>query len=752
MYTKRGVLSWRMKTSFLTRKTAPRHLFSVFIMKNKISLLLVMLLAVIVSCDYAFAQNIGFVQANGSQLELNGQTFYFSSSNQYYLFYKSQNMIDEIFFDAKGLGINVLRTWGACEGVWKDGYSFQPSPGLYDENTFRKMDYIIYKANQNDVRLIIPLVDNWSNFGGMDKYVEWSPTASSHDEFYTDTYCKQRYKDYVNYFLNRTNSITGVVYKNDPTILIWELANEPRCQSDPTGSKLQAWIDEMAAYVKSIDPIHLVSTGEEGWYKIDGATDWKYNGSQGTDFIRNHQSLYIDVCTFHLYPNDNGMTENDALTWIQEHTSDAHNVAGKPIYAGEFGWKADRSSRSYGTAALYDFFEDKEGFSVDWGYRSIKRVSNPSYDGNGSLRFTANLTSSQWSAGGKKDYSAPQNYSAYDYLSAWIYVPAGAPNDLYAELYVKSTNSLKWADGDDVTLIPGQWVQVKIASARIAAWGGTASDIRQIGIQVKRRNTNYSGYVYYDLFEGNTAQTGNPQMDTRNRIYAEWYNGFDVQNTDGAGFWILSGYQDDGTLYPDYDWYTIYYPEDTGTSAVVQNFSSKMQSKSGLSLAAQASLWDGCEMIGSWVAAVGYSDAIALNLSNSFVNQGSFSFKIDFSSPGRYKAFIENNGANNGGLNEDWSVKSAISFDLYNPGGSTNVDIAISTGNNWDWYESSAQSINSGWNTVTFNLKSNTWKSQFTNWQNTGTIFNLNQIKRLAIGVFGYNTAGSFYVDNVQLY
>lgn len=721
-------------------------------MKNKTPALLAIVLAAVFIGNFALAQNTGFVQANGSQFTLNGKTFYFSSANQYYLFYKSQNMIDGVFNEAKSLGLNVFRTWGACDGVWKDGYSFQPSAGVYDENTFKKMDYIIYRANQNDIRLIIPLVDNWDHFGGMNKYVEWSPTASSHDEFYTDAYCKQWYKGYVNYFLNRINSITGVAYKNDPTIMIWELANEPRCQSDPTGDKLQSWINEMASYIKTIDVIHMVSTGEEGWYKKDGATDWKYNGSQGTDFIRNNKSPYIDVCSFHFYPNDNGMTENDALTWIQEHISDAHSAVGKPVYAGEFGWKVDRSSPYYGTVKLHDFSVNTEGFTVDWGYATLKRVTSPSYDGNGSLRFTANFTASKWNAGGKKDYSTPQNYSGYYYLSAWVYVPVGAPNDLYAELYVKSTGSLKWADGDDVVLIPGRWMQVKISPAQIAAWGGSASDIRQIGIQVKRRNSNYNGYIYYDLFEGDTANTGNSQMDARNRIYADWYNSFDLQNSDGAGFWILSGRQDDGTLYPDYDLYTVYYPEDGATSAVIQNYSRNMQYKSGLFLGNDPNLWDGCENTGSWVPAVGYSDAVALNLSNSFVSQGNFSFKIDYSSPNRNKAFIENNGINNLGINADWSTKSKISFDLYNPGAQATVDLAISTGSSWAWYESLPQPVNAGWNTLVFDLKSSTWKSQATNWQNIGAISNLGQVKRLAIGYFGYSTAGSFYIDNIKLY
>lgn len=103
---------------------------------------------------------------------------------------------------------------------------------------------VIKEASDRDLKLIIVFVNNWDDFGGMNQYAAWSTTTSSHDEFYTDAKCKQWYKDYVNYFLNRENTLTGIKYKDDPTIFAWELANEPRATSDPTGQKVHDWIDE----------------------------------------------------------------------------------------------------------------------------------------------------------------------------------------------------------------------------------------------------------------------------------------------------------------------------------------------------------------------------------------------------------------------------------------------------------------------------------------------------------------------------
>jgi len=276
-----------------------------------------------------------FITTKGVDFYLNNQIYYFSGTNQYYLFYKSQKMVDEVIEAAANMNLNSIRTWGFCDGVSKDGYSFQPSPRVYDEATFKKMDYIIYKASKHNIKLVIPFVNNWDDMGGMLQYAKWAGT-SNHDDFYVHPWIRQVYKDYIQYFLNRTNSITGIVYKNDPTILMWELANEPRRQSN-NGVDFQLWVEEMSQFVKSIDSNHLLSIGDEGFFGDVPNGDWMHNGSQGTDFIKNNQTKTIDVATFHIYPDPWGLNEQQAKKWIEDHIVIAKKVLGKPVYMGEFG-------------------------------------------------------------------------------------------------------------------------------------------------------------------------------------------------------------------------------------------------------------------------------------------------------------------------------------------------------------------------------------------------------------------------------
>ena len=78
-------------------------------------------------------------------------------------------------------------------------------------------------------------------------------------------------KNYVKTLLMRKNTITGVIYSEDPTVFAWELANEPETSANyeinkgiKPGSLVYNWLDEMSAYVKVLAPKHMVSSLHTG--------------------------------------------------------------------------------------------------------------------------------------------------------------------------------------------------------------------------------------------------------------------------------------------------------------------------------------------------------------------------------------------------------------------------------------------------------------------------------------------------------
>jgi mannan endo-1,4-beta-mannosidase len=309
-----------------------------------------------------------FVTRQGSNLLLNGKTFRFAGSNNYYLMYKSRLMVDDVFARAAAAKFTVLRVWGSLDIGNADGSNSVgsgPADGVYlhfwdgtapafndGPNGLARLDYMLWKARQAGIKLIFPLVNNWQDFGGMDQYVRWRG-GSFHDDFYTDPQIRIWYKDWINHLLNRTNTLTGIKYKDDPTVMTWELGNEPRCKGSggyPTSascttSTLVSWADDVTRYIKSVDPKHLVSVGDEGFYCNDPAsTDWTMNCGEGVDTVAFAALPAVDVMSLHLYPDYWGKDLAWTRTWIESHIVAAHRI-GKAVMLGEFGWlnKATRN-------------------------------------------------------------------------------------------------------------------------------------------------------------------------------------------------------------------------------------------------------------------------------------------------------------------------------------------------------------------------------------------------------------------------
>jgi len=318
----------------------------------------------------SFTSAYSYVGINKTQFTLDNHQFYFAGTNNYYLWYAditcsspaaNQGCLIPILDQTKALNLTVIRTWGFGNGQF--GYSFQPAPNIYDEETFAHFDRVIKEASDRNIKLIIPLVNNWEDFGGMCQYVKWCNLTNAslcnsaepypfgignsvHDLFYTNECTKSLYKNYTSYFLNRVNTQTGIKYKDDPTILAWELANEPRARSDKTCVKLNSWIGEMSSYIKSLDSNHLVTTGIDGGYKnkvSNPSWSWWYHGNEGQDFFLNHNWTTIDFATFHYYSDSFG-SEVNVNTWISEHINDSHLILKKPVIFEEFNTKTDRAN------------------------------------------------------------------------------------------------------------------------------------------------------------------------------------------------------------------------------------------------------------------------------------------------------------------------------------------------------------------------------------------------------------------------
>lgn len=352
-------------------------------------------------------QGSDFVKQAGPELRLHGKLFRFAGSNNYYLIYKSQFMVDEVLNAAAAQGFRVIRVWGAIDIGNQDGSNSirGKADGVYTQywggsvpayndgdDGLKHLDYVIYKAGQLGIKLVIPFVNNWNDFGGMDQYVRWRG-GQYHDEFYTDPLIRSWYKDWIAHLLERTNTYNGLKYRNDPTIMTWELANEPRCLSagayprspNCTTQTLIAWADEMSTYIKSIDDKHLVSVGDEGFYCVPNPTDWTENCGEGIDSLAFASLENVDVMSFHLYPDLWGKDVSWGTQWIQRHFQDARALD-KPAMLGEFGLQ-DKSMRnpnyktwtdtvfaSGGAGALYwilsgkqddgSLYPDYDGFTV----------------------------------------------------------------------------------------------------------------------------------------------------------------------------------------------------------------------------------------------------------------------------------------------------------------------------------------------------------------------------------------------------
>ena len=267
---------------------------------------------------------MNLIAVRNGNFDDNGSVFKIVGANNYYAAFATPAMRAAVIYAAQRIGLNVLRSPAFLDSPWRGAYfqSWNPATNRPEVNTrengLQRLDHLIADAEQSGIRLILPLVNHWPDFGGMDQYVKWFH-AKSRDDFYRDPRIREAYKSYTSQILNRENTITGRLYKDEPSILAWELANEPRSKL------LVAWVQEMSPWIKQHDPNHLLAVGDEGHI---------------TEPLL--QVPEIDFGTFHLYPE--ASNQRDPVRSITEHLTAGRN-AGKPMLLEEYGItsKTDRN-------------------------------------------------------------------------------------------------------------------------------------------------------------------------------------------------------------------------------------------------------------------------------------------------------------------------------------------------------------------------------------------------------------------------
>lgn len=329
------------------------------------------LLIAAATCPQTTAQRPVFVSVKDQTFQLNGKPYYFVGTNYWYgsllgLEKDKKRGVERLRTELdflKSNGVTNLRLMAGAEGlgmingVMRVGPPLQPEQGKFDENALDGLDLILSEMGKRRMKAVIFLSNNWEWTGGFQQYLIWNGQASADlltrkpewDElrdvvsrFYSCDPCKASYLKQVRFVMDRTNKFTKKKYLDDPTIMAWELANEPRPMRSGANKLYAEWIRDAAAEIKSRDKNHLVTIGHEGSI-----------GTEGMELFEEvHRDANIDYLTIHIWAKNWGwyasgkMREqfpdvvSKAVAYIDEHVAVARRL-NKPLVIEEFGLPRD---------------------------------------------------------------------------------------------------------------------------------------------------------------------------------------------------------------------------------------------------------------------------------------------------------------------------------------------------------------------------------------------------------------------------
>ncbi|MDO5420023.1 MAG: beta-galactosidase [Bacteroides sp.] len=336
-------------------------------------LLLTVLLFLLGACAPKPAEH-SFIKVNADgQFVRDGKPYYFVGANFWYGAIlgsegeggNRERLHKELDF-LKSIGINNLRVLVGADG--ENGIktrvepSLQVEPGVYNDTILAGLDYFMNELRERDMTAVLYLNNSWEWSGGYSVYLQWSghgdavvpavdgwPAYMEYvKQFPQSDSAKALFANHVNYIVSRTNRYNQIKYVDDPTIMSWQIGNEPRAFSDENKEPFARWMADVAAQIKSLDPNHMVSSGSEG--------SWGCEMDMSL-FEKIHADPNINYLNIHIWPYNWSWVKADSLTellprakentkkYIDDHMVIARKYS-KPIVLEEFGFPRDGFSFS----------------------------------------------------------------------------------------------------------------------------------------------------------------------------------------------------------------------------------------------------------------------------------------------------------------------------------------------------------------------------------------------------------------------
>jgi mannan endo-1,4-beta-mannosidase len=252
-----------------------------------------------------------FVSFNVPTMNYQEDEMAFRETNPYAL--PDEYEMRDVFESVKQMGGRVIRIYTIpvkSKSFPPDAPTYVEAPGKFNEEAFKVTDRMLALASEYNVRIIFSLLNNWPWMGGRPDYADFR--GRQKDEFWTDPQLIADFKKTVEFVVNRTNTVTGVKYKDDMAILCWETGNELTSPIE--------WTVEITRYIKSMDKNHLIL---DGFHAIDDKTPVREESIK---------EWSIDIVHSHHY-------EQNAFDIARNIFRNVEIVNGrKPYIVGEFGF------------------------------------------------------------------------------------------------------------------------------------------------------------------------------------------------------------------------------------------------------------------------------------------------------------------------------------------------------------------------------------------------------------------------------